>query len=87
MTTGKRPHQHRYKNRLWLEVRKLILVRDNYQCQVRGPLCKGRADGVDHKLPVSKGGSDNAQNLRACCKSCNSSKKDQLDSPVVTVNW
>ena len=29
---------------------------------------------IDHRLPISRGGSDDDDNLVACCKSCNSSK-------------
>lgn len=33
-------------------------------------------DTIDHVKPVSKGGSDNLDNLVLSCKSCNSSKKN-----------
>jgi 5-methylcytosine-specific restriction endonuclease McrA len=33
-----------------------------------------RSEGVDHLVPRSRGGSDDAANLVLCCKSCNSRK-------------
>lgn len=32
---------------------------------------------VDHVIPVSRGGTDDPDNLVACCKSCNSKKHDR----------
>lgn len=32
---------------------------------------------VDHKLPVSKGGTNEMTNLVICCQTCNSKKRDQ----------
>lgn len=32
---------------------------------------------IDHQLPLSRGGTNNLENLVACCQSCNSSKGDR----------
>ena len=58
----------------WIKVRKPILERDNYICHY----CGGKADTVDHKLPVILGGTDDEENLVACCKRCNSKKHTKL---------
>jgi len=79
-------HPH-YKSLRWRNLREVVLLRDNYQCQLRGPRCKGSATSADHILPRSKGGSDSLRNLVAACDTCNKSKGDSLVAPVVTVNW
>ena len=40
----------------------------------------GRSYTVDHFVPLSRGGSNLHENIRLCCKPCNSSKKDKLPS-------
>ena len=55
-----------------------VLWRDDFICQYCGFVGTwDKADGtigVDHKVPSSRGGSDEASNLVACCRWCNSSK-------------
>jgi 5-methylcytosine-specific restriction endonuclease McrA len=79
--------EHFYKTREWRLLRKEVLTRDSWECQIRGRMCAGIADRVDHVLPRSKGGSNSLENLVAACCRCNSSKKDSLTAPIVTVNW
>ena len=56
----------------WRAVRLRILERDGYVCQIRGPLCEGRANEVDHIIPWRQGGAVyDPSNLRAACKRCN----------------
>jgi len=57
----------------WRKVRLLILRRDNRTCRY----CGDRAGSVDHIQPYSRGGSDDPTNLVACCRTCNSRKKDR----------
>jgi 5-methylcytosine-specific restriction endonuclease McrA len=52
-------------------VRARVLFRDGYACQLGYPGCTGRAEHVDHIVPVIRGGSDDPENLRASCAACN----------------
>ena len=66
------------KNRsgISLKVRFEIFKADNYKCQICGASVK--EDGikleVDHKLPVSKGGTNDKSNLWTLCFNCNRGK-------------
>lgn len=57
-----------------LKIRKAVLIRDNYECQIRGPNCTVTATSVDHIHPKAWGGTAHPSNLRAACKACNQSK-------------
>ena len=54
----------------WKGLRCKILGRDKWTCQY----CGAPAEHVDHIIPRSKGGSDDASNLVAACARCNLSK-------------
>lgn len=58
-------------NGRWRHLRLLILERDGWMCQAKGPRCKGQAKTVDHIIPVSEGGNSHPNNLRAACGPCN----------------
>lgn len=77
-----------YNSREWLKVRKAVLIRDGFKCQLRLHCCVGTADRVDHKIPRSQGGSMLPDNLVAACRPCNSSKRDHFDTRYqITVDW
>jgi 5-methylcytosine-specific restriction endonuclease McrA len=56
--------------RAWSKIRERILIRDAYLCQY----CGNDATTVDHVIPISKGGTDEPDNLLAACSRCNYSK-------------
>jgi hypothetical protein len=60
----------------WKKIRIKVLQRDAYTCAYCGDV----AAEVDHVYPKSKGGEDTLDNLVAACRSCNSRKKDTIDS-------
>jgi 5-methylcytosine-specific restriction endonuclease McrA len=46
--------------------------------------CGGLADTVDHKQPLSRGGSNEWWNLTAACRSCNSRKHNKTVEEFLT---
>ena len=60
----------------WEKTRLRIFERDNYTCQH----CGAREVSLecDHLVPISRGGSNEDDNLVASCRSCNQSKRDNL---------
>lgn len=54
-----------------------VLKRDGYRCQMCGVTAKdGATLEIDHITPVSKGGSNDADNLQVLCRDCNAGKSD-----------
>lgn len=61
------------------ELRKEIMQRDNYTCQICGKYMPDEVGlQIDHIIPVSKGGKTVRSNLRVLCSKCNGSKSDKL---------
>ena len=62
-----------YGSSRWRRVRRLVLDRDEYLCQVRGERCEGHASCVDHVKPVRVAPelAFELGNLRASCNWCN----------------
>lgn len=60
-------------------LRKEVFKRDNYTCVECGA---SKDDGatlhIDHKIPVSKGGTDELDNLQTLCSKCNLNKSDVI---------
>jgi 5-methylcytosine-specific restriction endonuclease McrA len=64
----------RYGSLRWKRLRLAVLNRDNYLCQIQGANCRGTANSVNHRIPVSQGGAFfDPENLEASCTACNSS--------------
>ena len=67
------PAEPIYNSATWRKVRKLILERDGFVCQLRGPGCTIKATDVDHVVACRDGGAwYDPSNLRAACRQCNS---------------
>ena len=55
-----------------------ILKRDDYRCQMCGVTAKdGATLEIDHIHPVSKGGTNDPDNLQVLCRDCNAGKGAQ----------
>jgi len=63
-------------NKLWKSISKEILERDNYTCRYCGKI--GGKLEVDHIVPISKGGTNELNNLTAACLRCNRQKRDKM---------
>lgn len=56
----------------WKTIRREVLLRDDYRCQIKLEGCTQVAEEVDHILPVALGGEwFDKDNLRASCRACN----------------
>lgn len=77
------PTSHGRSGRPWRRLREQILARDGYRCMIRGPKCKGLATTVDHivALLLAPHLAHEPSNLRAACRSCNSSLGAKLGNP------
>lgn len=60
---------------LWKVIIRAVLKRDNYTCHY----CGDRSGDfeIDHMIPVSRGGSDDLDNLVTSCRTCNRQKRDK----------
>jgi len=64
------------KSKTWKRVRLLVLIRDDYQCQIKWRGCSGVAITADHIVPERDGGARfDMANLQAACEKCNSAKE------------
>ena len=59
-------------------IRFQVLQRDNFTCQYCGRKAPEVILHVDHKIPKSKGGKSNQDNLITACFECNMGKLDKL---------
>ncbi|MEM2455609.1 MAG: HNH endonuclease, partial [Candidatus Bathyarchaeia archaeon] len=75
--------QRRTKKRKALskKLRYLIMERDGFKCCICGRTAKETKLEVDHKIPVSKGGTDSLDNLWTLCIDCNRGKSDLVYKP------
>jgi 5-methylcytosine-specific restriction endonuclease McrA len=70
--------QRKSNSSQWKKIRMMILTRDQWTCQ----WCGAHGTTADHILPVSKGGTDELENLVCACKKCNFSRQDKMISEM-----
>jgi 5-methylcytosine-specific restriction endonuclease McrA len=67
-----------YYDPRWRTIRRLVLERDVYACQLDLPKCRGRADSVHHVRDWRDGGAAfDPDNLVAVCVSCNTAERNR----------
>lgn len=59
----------------WARRRDRVVERDGGVCQLRLEGCTRIATTADHIVPMSLGGSDDEDNLRASCRDCNEARR------------
>jgi hypothetical protein len=67
------PCDGRLRGDVWQDICARIFKRDNYTCTYCG--VRGGALECDHMMPISRGGSNDDDNLTTACKPCNRAKR------------
>ena len=71
-------HEKNQRKLMTKELRKKIMIRDNYTCQNCGKYMPDEVGlHVDHIIPVSKGGKTVPSNLQVLCSKCNGNKSNR----------
>jgi 5-methylcytosine-specific restriction enzyme A len=69
-----KPDKEKLSRHIPASVRVAVLHRDGYRCVFCGRNAKQVQLEVDHKVPFSKGGSNDLSNLQTLCFDCNRGK-------------
>jgi 5-methylcytosine-specific restriction endonuclease McrA len=69
-----RPSDPFYHTKVWQQLRKRVMIRDLYVCQIKLPGCTVLASVADHIVPREQGGTDLEDNLRAACARCHNAR-------------
>lgn len=75
----------RRRGKVGRKQRMRIFKRDGFQCITCGSLDRATLT-IDHKIPVSKGGSNRDENLQTMCSPCNHQKADTMGA-VNQIRW
>lgn len=77
-TTTKKYHAKNQRSLMTPELRRKIMIRDNYTCQKCGKYMPDEVGlQIDHIIPVSKGGRTVEPNLQVLCSKCNAAKSNK----------
>lgn len=73
-----RPWHGRPNAQEWTKLRRAVFVRDDFTCTYCGE--RARRLECDHIVAVSRGGSNDMDNLTTACRPCNRAKRDKTVS-------
>ena len=63
-------------------LRQAVYERDNFTCQYCGFHASEKELEIDHIVPVSRGGTNDIDNLRTSCSKCNKKKGAKLERSI-----
>lgn len=72
--------QQNIRQEISIRKRFIVFKRDQFTCVMCGRSGVGIKLEVDHKLPVSKGGTNSTDNLQTLCFECNRGKRADLEA-------
>jgi 5-methylcytosine-specific restriction enzyme A len=72
---GSEPASQRIRGNTLIKIRRRIILRDGFTCQICGRVTD-RGE-VDHKTPLHQGGKENDENRWYLCVDCHESKTEQ----------
>jgi len=75
----KRPSSFVERKPISIRKRFFVFKRDHFSCVFCGNSGVGVRLELDHKVPISKGGTDDLDNLQTLCFECNRGKRDSLE--------
>lgn len=84
MDKDARRRAQKYATRVEKVERLAIITRDASTCYLCKTVLETRKVAIDHVVPLARGGTHTADNLRVACKSCNSRKHKKL---LAELNW
>jgi 5-methylcytosine-specific restriction enzyme A len=94
--------RRRLPHELWRQVRRQVWRRDQGRCQ--GPYCRDtrmwslllKQAHIDHHVPITRGGTNQLENLRTLCRRCHVLRADRshqgmivaaLRDGIIPPNW
>lgn len=64
----------------WNSLRRLVLERDRWICQIQGPGCSRTATDVDH---IRRGDNHDPRNLQSLCAACHKAKTQRESAEAI----
>jgi hypothetical protein len=74
-----KPSQFLERKPISIRKRFFVFKRDHFSCVLCGSSGMGVKLELDHRVPISKGGSDDLDNLQTLCYECNRGKRDSIE--------